>query len=207
MSRPLSVASVIEKNKVVSDTPFLILLDIKVVNPNTLELVETVRVVQNNENLTFNGNLYVQANFKLDITQSKDDEPSITLAMQDQTLAITERVEAYAGGTGFEVTMYVVNADRLDQPPEISETFKVKQTSAANYVVSFTLGSENLLGLRFPPTNQFRDRCRWRYKSVKCGYAGAMASCDYTYDGSNGCEVHANTLNYGGFRGLRPLNL
>jgi len=207
LSRPLTVASVIEKNKVVSDTAFLVLLDISVIDPNTAALIEKVYIAQNDENVVFNGNVYAQANFNINFTQNKDEEPTVSLAIQDQTGVIAAKMDAYAGGAGFGVTMTIVNSARLDEPPEMQETFTVTGASVSNYVATFVLGSESLLGLRWPPTNQFRDRCRYRYKSGKCAYTGSMPSCDYTYDGANGCKAHGNELNYGGFRGLRPLNI
>jgi phage-related protein len=71
-----------------------------------------------------------------------------------------------------------------------------------NYSIEFTLGAENPLALRFPYRQQFRNRCEWVYKGNECRYAGGLPSCDLTLDGDNGCRVHNNTYNFGGFFGL-----
>lgn len=32
--------------------------------------------------------------------------------------------------------------------------------------------------------------CAWKYKSAQCSYAGALPTCDLTFDGINGCLAH-----------------
>jgi phage-related protein len=120
---------------------------------------------------------------------------------------ISERIDAYSGGANFTVTLTIANSARLDQAPELQEEFRVNSITHKNYVITAMLGSENLLAMRYPPTTQFQDRCRFRYKGPRCKYAGAMSSCDYTRSGDNGCEAHNNVVNFGGFSGLRPLNI
>lgn len=48
-------------------------------------------------------------------------------------------------------------------------------------------------------------KCTKRYKDAtpgECGYSGSLESCDYTYDGANGCRIHFSEedakKNYGG---------
>lgn len=207
MARPLSVASVIDKNKVVSNNAWLILLDIKVIDPNTLGLVETLRVAKNNEAVVFNGQTYQPANFDFQFRVSQNDEPSFTLTAQDQTRFITSRIDQWGGGTSFKVILTIVNSARLDQPPELREEFSVLNSSTANYVVNCTLGAENMLTMRFPRSMQFQQRCRWRFKDSRCAYTGAAPTCDYTLDGENGCAAKNNNINFGGFPGLRRLNV
>jgi len=40
------------------------------------------------------------------------------------------------------------------------------------------------------------------YKSIWCGYTGALTNCDGTYNGANGCQVHNNAGRFGAFPGI-----
>jgi phage-related protein len=183
---------------------FIELLDVKVTDENGT-LVETLRFCKNNENLTYQGETYVAANFELKITNNTNEEPRISLDAKDVTGILRQSMEQYGGGVGFPVTFTVVNTAKLDDPPEMVETFDVKAAKADGYNVSFQLGVENPLSLAFPIGKQFRDRCRHKYKGARCKYAGALGSCDYSYAGANGCIAHQNEANFGGFRGLKNL--
>lgn len=202
MSKSLSVASVIEKNRLSSDTPWLICLDIDVVDPDTLATVETLHVVRNTEAITFNGFEYTPASFDIELKEEAGTQQTVSLAMNDYTLAVQERMQKYAGGVGFGVAIMVVNADQLDAPPEIVENFEVVGSSSANYVCSFTLGAENNITKAFPRRRQTKDYCQWRYKGDDCGYTGSMPTCDLSLNGSNGCKAHQNVVHFGAFPGI-----
>jgi phage-related protein len=129
----------------------------------------------------------------------------MTLAAQDQTQLLAQFVEAYDGLVGSDVTLYVVNSGALSSPPEIEETFKVVGASVQTYVVTINLGVESATSARFPPFRQFKERCVWKYKGVRCKYAGVLETCDYTRSGANGCVAHDNEINFGGFPGINDL--
>jgi len=202
MTKSLSVASVVEKNRLSSDTPWLICLDIDVVDPDTLATVETLHIVRNTEAINFNGREYTPANFDIELKEEAGTQQSITLAIRDYTLTVQQRMQKYAGGVGFGVAIMVVNADALDAPPEIVENFEVTAASSANYVCTFTLGAENNLSKTFPRRRQMKDYCQWRYKSEECGYTGSMPSCDLSLNGANGCKAHQNVVHFGAFPGI-----
>lgn len=199
MSKTISVASAIEKSRLESDTPFLVCLDIAVIDPATRTLVETLRVTRNDEDIIYRGNTYIALNFDLSIKHEAGAQPTVTLSIHDLSRAVQARMQAYGGGVGFRVAVFIINAAQLEEPPEAVEHFEVMAASAANYTVSWTLGVENMVMIRFPRRLQMRGRCGWRYKSRECGYKGSSPSCDLTLHGANGCERHANVKNYGGF--------
>lgn len=207
MARHLSAASAIDRSRLSSSTAWLILLKLEIADPNTRQTVETVHLVANDEDITFDGNLYTAANFVINIDQGQNQAPSVTLVAQDQTGMIERKIEDYAGGVMSQVVMMVVNSDRLDHEPEIENTFDVVSSSAKDGVVSFELGSENPLTIQFPKHTQMKDRCSWRYKGYGCEYAGPMGSCDYTLDGPNGCRAHDNVERFRGLPGLVRMNI
>lgn len=202
MSKSLSVASVIEKNRLSSDTPFLLCLDIAIIDPGTAALIETLRVVHNTEPLAFNGFEYTAANFDIELKEEAGTQSSIILSIRDYTRAVQQRMQLYGGGVGFTVTVMVVNSGALQQPPEIIEHFVVTGSSSSSYVCSFTLGAENGLTKAFPRRRQAKDFCQWRYKDENCRYSGTLGSCDLSLKGANGCLVHDNVFRFGAFPGI-----
>lgn len=202
MPTSLSVATVIEKNRLASNTPFLICLDIDVIDPASGNLVETIHIVRNTEPVDFNGHRYEAANFDIELKQESGTQTSIRLAIKDYSRAVQQRMQAFGGGVGFAVAVMIVNADALSQPPEMTEYFDVIGAESANYVCTFTLGAENAIAKTFPRRRQARDYCQWRYKSEECGYTGSLPSCDLSLKGVNGCVVHQNVIHFGAFPGI-----
>lgn len=202
----LSVATVIEKNKIASDVAFVPCVEIDVRDPVTGNVVETLRLVRNSEDLEYNGHTYAASAFDFNIVEESGAQPDIQVVFKDYSRAVQARMQAYGGGVGFTVRLMVVNAGNLSQPPEGMETFEVVGATAKNYIVTFRLGAENPLTKRFPRRTQTRDRCRWVYKGPECGYTGSLGSCDYSLQGPNGCAAHNNTERFGGFPGIKTLS-
>lgn len=203
-AKHLNLSTVVDKNKIESDKAFIILfvLDVKDAAGAT---VTTLRFAKNSENVIFMGNTYQAANFELDMKVETGKEPQITLSAQDQTQTLSAYIEQYDGLIKSEATMLVVHEEALDGPPEMEEQFLIVDTSVNKYVVSITLGIETAVAQRFPNYRQFRNRCAWKYKGIRCKYSGGMATCDYTRDGPNGCIAHGNEVNFGGWPGLNDL--
>ena len=204
MAAHLSVATVIEKDRIHSDVAFVVGLEIDVIDPEGGSLVETVRLVCNNENITYQGEVYIASNFDFEITQEAGSKAQMSVTANDFSRAIQARMQQYRGGIGFKVRLLVINSGNLSQLPEMKEEFTVIGASAKDYIISFKLGAENPLARRFPFRMQFKDRCQWTYKGTHCGYAGPLTTCDFTLQGDNGCAVHGNTERFGGFPGIKP---
>lgn len=199
-----SIATALDKGKLASAVTYTALLEIDVLDVTTREVVETVRYVHNNENYTFKGNLYIAMPFDFSVSRTKNELPQITLTVRDITQDLQARLQEYDGGVDFPVRLFIVSSADASAA-EIEETFTIQaaRSRSETYEIEFDLGTENPLSLRFPVRLQFRNRCFWRYKGTECGYAGPMASCDFTLDGANGCAAHNNTARFGGFPGIR----
>lgn len=207
MSKSLSVASMIEKNRLSSEVAFLVALNIDVINPVDGTLVSTGRYVRNAEAVTINGFDYVPASFDIELKAESGTQQSIRLTFNDYTRVVQQQMQLYGGGVGFQVTVGIVNSAMLDSPPEVVEFFEVIAAESSAYVVSFTLGAENVITKAFPRRRQTRDFCQSRYKSVECGYSGDMATCDLTLRGTNGCAAHGNAIRFGAFPGINTQNV
>ncbi len=70
-------------------------------------------------------------------------------------------------------------------------------------VVEFELAAAfDLAGVRAPKRQCVANICQWKYKSVQCGYTGALATCDKTLDA---CKAHFGStaeLPFGSFPGI-----
>lgn len=199
----LSVATALEKNRLDSDVPLLVAIDIEVVDPVTAVVSEVLYLVLNSEEITFNGNVYQPAKFDINFGKEAGAQVGVNLNINDFSGAIQARMEEYGGGIGFNVTMYIINAGALSQAPEVVEYFQVIGANAKDYKCHFQLGAENEANKTFPRRRQTKDFCQWRYKDTEtCRYAGVLTSCDLSLQGPNGCAVHENTINFGAHPGL-----
>lgn len=204
MARHLSLATVVDKNRVASLNAFITLIEVEIRDIELNAVVETLRFAHNNEDLDYRGNTYTRASFGFTVNDSSEGVKEAKITVQDQSQEILARMEAYAGGVGFRVRLMVVNTGNLSQPPEIDELIYVMSSSAKNYVAEFVLGADNPLGQRFPRRLQWRNRCAWLYRGKECGYTGGLPTCDYSLQGANGCAAHSNTPRFGGFPGIIP---
>lgn len=205
MANRLSVASVIEKNKISSDVAYIALLDIEVPDPVTGDVLETLRYANNTEDVVRKGVTYRAVQFSLELNSSSGQTPQINLGFFDYTQEVLSKMKQFAGGVGFNANIQIISSDNFDGDAEVTEYFEVIAASAANYQVSFTLGAENALTKQFPKRIQRRDFCPWIYKDGNtCRYAGSMTVCDHTLEGRLGCRAHQNVVNFGGRPNLVP---
>jgi hypothetical protein len=213
MANNLTVASVIDKNRISSDVAWVILLDIFITDPNTRMVTEVLRIARNDENVVFgqdgegNSITYLAANFDINIDHKQGSTPTVSISARDQIGYIRSRMEAMAGGILSEVQMTVANSSRLDKPAEVQERFQIITATVKDDIVTFQLGAENPLSVQFPKHRQWQDRCAWRFRGYGCGYSGAAVSCDYTKGGPNGCTAKGNTINFRALPGLVRVNM
>jgi hypothetical protein len=205
MANKLSVAAIIEKNRISSDVAYLALLDIEVPDQTTGDILETLRYVNNTEDVVRNGLTYTAVQFSLELNSASGQTPQINLGFFDYTQEVLSRMQNYAGGVGFNANISIISSDNLDGEAEVTEYFEVIAASATNYQISFTLGAENALTKQFPKRIQRRDFCPWVYKDARtCRYSGNMTVCDHTLEGQLGCRAHQNVINFGGLPNLVP---
>ena len=223
--RNISLAGAIDKARLSSGHTYMMLLDIEVIDHFTGSSVEMLYIAngvpllgnpeENPTAVTWKGNDYQCAAFDVVIEEKAGDLPVVTLTANDVTGVMRERMNQYHGGVGFIATFYLVHtaafgatsSDPALMPipteAEVQETFLVTEASRQGTQITFKLGDRNELAKSFPRRRQLRDFCQWQYKGVQCKYAGGLGSCDRTLQGDNGCGVHVNTENFGGFPGLQ----
>jgi phage-related protein len=228
MSAPrksISIGAMIDKARLDSDDPLLLLCQIRVVNrfSNQVDqIISIVNVGQRPEGptnidldkptaggVTFRNVYYQPASFDVDIKESAGEVPDIRLSMQDLTGVVRSYMDRYQGGVGFQVRVMLVFDSILQRPPseqiaDYQEDFTVTGASVDDYSATLALGAQDLLATSFPRRLQISQYCQWSYKSANCGYTGSLPNCDRTLQGPNGCAAHGNALRFGGFPGIVP---
>jgi phage-related protein len=176
--------------------PWLVLLDI------AIEGEDTMYLVNNNEDVVFDGRTYIAFAFTVDQPKesSKGEIPSIQLQVANATRTLQTYVEQYQGGVGSSVTIRIVNAGCLAEDyAELTTVMQVLACRCTAQWVTFTLGAINPLNRKFPPDQYIAMHCRFTFKGYHCGYAGAATTCSRTLDN---CQLLGNSSRFGGFPGL-----
>ena len=188
----LSAISKAEKNKLSTDSCFLILLEIRLQN--------TVYICYNNENVTWKGQEYIAFPFEIgDITEDYTGEPNVSLKVSNVAQGLQWYVEDSGGGVGTEVILRVVNSLNLNGDADLEEFFTVTACKIDQEWVDFTLGNSYSARTRRPLDRYMKNHCPYKYKGIRCGYNGNMADCKHTLAS---CRSHGNSNRFGGFPGI-----
>lgn len=167
--RVFSEAAVLEKNRLASDTPFLIFLEI-----NNRE-IGVIRLVRNTENIMWQGSEW-QA-FPLDIETSGEDGktiPALNVKVSNCGGIIQTYLQQYNGLVDSEVRLMVALASNLENPsPEFALDFLIKSASYDESWVTFCLSASAELMNRFPAHRYINNFCPFRCGDLRCGYIGA----------------------------------
>lgn len=189
----LSAAAIIEKNKLSSDGVWLILLEL-----NIAGLTEPIRVVRNNEDITWNGYTWVAFPFQLGemAEDSQGQLPSLSLKISNVTGAIQQYIELSNGGVDSTAIIRVVHSKHLDlTTAEIEETFSVQSVTADANWINVNLGPDFTTQLRVPADRYLKDFCPFKFKGPECGYAGTDTACNKSLDA---CRAKGNSVRFGG---------
>ena len=175
-----SKIATLEKNKLSSDAPFLLLFDI-----SHEQLAENIRLVRNTEDVTWAGKTWTA--FPVDIEDYSEDGkslPALNMKIAAGQGLITTYLQKYGGLTDARVRIYIVHAKCLDvDKPEMELEFQITETAYDEQWITFTLGASPELANRFPAWKYLTDFCPFVCGDIRCGYAGNktcknnLASC------------------------------
>ena len=208
MPKTLPLALIVEKNKLNTDDPWLVFLDVVLPDESTLQ------IVNNTENVVWNSTTYVGLPFQLGVNKySQGSEiPSIELKVSNVARSIQAQIDGLHGLIGSTVTLHIVNTGHLTEDfSELDVTFSVIATSVDSEWVTFSLGAPNPIRQRFPLYYFLSNSCNWlpHFKGHECAYGkigspsegGTDTSCKGTLED---CEAKNNSQRFGGFKGLNP---
>jgi len=188
----LSAISKAEKNKLSTDSCFLILLEIRLQN--------TVYICYNNENVTWKGQEYIAFPFEIgEVTEDYTADPSVSLKVSNVAQGMQWYVEDSGGAVNTEVILRVVNSLNLNGDADLEEYFVVTACKIDQEWIDFTLGNGYSARTRRPLDRYMKNHCPFKYKGIRCGYNGNLTSCMHTL---TDCRMHNNSNRFGGFPGI-----
>jgi len=198
----LSQAAVIEKNKLISDNAWLILLEITI--PSSLTGSEPIilRLVRNTESIMWNGLEWTAFPFEIDPPrQSGNGElPNFTIKVSNVTRTIEGYLEQAGGGVGASVRIMVVMSQHLDiSTPELEEIFSVQSVNYDENWVSFILTGAVNLFKRVPLRRFLKNFCPFQYKGPECKSTSGYTSCNKSFAD---CKLRGNVSRFGGEPGI-----
>lgn len=194
----LTPAAIIAANEVNSETAWLLLLEI--ILPN--EPDEPIRVVQNNEDIQWNDQLWQAFPFKLaELKQdSKGTLSSLAVDVDNTTRDLEYYLQHGMGGANAKVILRCVLSTALeDTTPVFEEFFSVKHTVVTENHVRFTLGNAYSSQARRPYERFMKGHCPFKYKGIKCAATSSEPTCSHTY---GDCKARGNAKRFGGFTGI-----
>lgn len=190
------------------DSAFIWLFELPVPDdssPRTLRLCNQKRAVQ--WGTRSDGSPVTWDPFPFAVAPLREDSEG-TLEYYRVSLANISReigalVEAFDGFAGQRAKLRLVTTADLDSTTPLMELAGgVLSVSVGAEVVQMELGEPDLSRIKFPRNRCAAQSCGHTYRGARCGYIGALPSCDKSLDGPNGCQVHENEARWGGFRGI-----
>lgn len=203
MPLTISTEAVAEKNKMASNAPWLLLMEVVYTGE------PAIRLAWNTEAVTWDGAVWQPAQFRLgDQEESQDGTvPTVNLSIVDIERNLIPLIDEYGGGVGAEVTVRMVHSAHLaNNVPELEAEYEVISVQVGHdSSVQFTLGAENLSDRRSPPDMYLKLHCRYdEFKGDHCGYTGGAAECDRTFAR---CRELDNQTRFGGFPAIGRLGI
>lgn len=193
MPLPLSSIAIAEKNKLATDSVFLVAL--RIVIPGAAEVI---RLVNNSDDVTWQhpddtaAETWVAFPFEIsEITDASSGEvPRVDIRVSNVSRAMDQYLQEYDdhvktnGYAPVTVSICVINtkviADDPAAAPEVEHVFELKQPKCDAQWATFTLSASNPYMRRFPQNRILRNHCRYKFKDERCGYVGAETSCNHT---------------------------
>lgn len=197
MAHRLSTLAKIAKNDIASDTPFVVLLALKLKGDD-----ESIYICHNNEDVMWNGQLW-QA-FPFELGEVKEDGtgslPSIDLSVDNTGRALDYYLNQGDGGVQSTVILRVViPSDEVPGVAEIEEIFSVEDTTVTEQYIKFSLGNAYPASSRRPVGVYKKNACPYKYKGVECACTSELTDCDHTL---TACRARGNSKRFGGFAGI-----
>jgi lambda family phage minor tail protein L len=196
----LSAVAKAEKNKMNTDSVFIILIELDV----PLDGVDPIRICYNTEDITWNGVLW-QA-FPVEIGEITEDKsgsiPSFDIKVCNISQALTYYIEESNGANNGDLIIRVVNTKALDSTtPELEEEYRVTKVAVNEQWATMTVGTSYSPHSRRPLDRYIKNNCRYRtFKGVECGCTNAsFTDCDRTL---TSCRARGNSNRFGGFPGI-----
>lgn len=197
----MTLQTIKDLNDLGGDSVLLVALKI------TIPYTPIIYLVRNGEAVTFLGNEYQPFEFTIgEITSGKGETPQLQLQIDNTSRAIERYLIEYdtylklngIDGNGISCELYILNTNDLSQSV-LTEYFELVDFKANNKLATFTLGTTSLFNKQYPPRKMYANFCSFKFKDSRCGYVGAITTCNKTL---SDCRARNNSPRFGGFIGL-----
>lgn len=195
MPRTIPPVLTVEKNRLATENPWLMLLDISLSDGET-----EFYLVANTENIEFQGRTYtaVAIDVALPEESTQGRLPTLSLKVSNVSRVLQKYMESLNGAVGSTVLMHFVNAGYLAEDySDLDMEWTLLSASCKGDWITFTLGGANPLNRRCPLYRYIALHCKWQPNSAECGLTGI--TCARTLDA---CRAHGNSRRFGGYPGL-----
>jgi len=193
--RTLSTAALIEKNKLSTDSAWLILLEVTIG-------ATTLKLVANNEDILWNGDTWQAFPFELDTVgeTGKGEIPAVVVKVSNVTGEVQNLLEANGGANGVPVVIRVINTEATTTTAELELSFVVESSTYDEQWLTFRLTGANCLTRRVPRRRYLKNFCPFVYGGIECGVSAVTMAiyptCNRT---SANCTKRGNSTRFGGF--------
>jgi len=206
MSLSLNSLAIEEKNKLSTDSVFLVALKIDIPG-----LADPVRVINNSENFIWKGETWIAFPFTIDelSDQAGKEIPTVTISLSNVNRVMEiylEQYDTYIKTNGFSpitVEISVINTAVIavngNADAEVTHYFQLRQPKTNSKTATFILSADNPFMRRFPQNRILKNHCRFIFKDVRCQYSGVETSCSKTL---TRCRELNNSLHFGGAPGV-----
>lgn len=209
MPRILSSTAIAEKNKLASGVVWLLMLEITIPGVS-----EPVRVVANNEDVTWRGYTWQKFRFEMEPVgeESKGEVPQLEIRVSNVNRLIEvylQNYDSYCKTNGISpitLNIYVVLSNNLgNTTPEAEYLYDLKKPKADEMWATFVLGATNTFNRRYPVARLQKNTCQYRKynypagNSSLCGASSAYTTCDRTL---SACRTRNNSIRFGGSPGV-----
>ena len=175
-----------------------------------------VRIVDNNEDITWAGVLYQKFSFIIaEIGEnSKGEVPRVDVRISNANQLMDYYVNRYDyyckvnGFTPINVSIMVINSGNLSNPkPETRHEFELQQPKLDTDWATFTLGAASPYRKREPAGRILKNQCQHAggFRGLECGYNGCPGDPQNIATTCNGtlarCRDYYNSTRFGGFPG------
>jgi phage-related protein len=196
----LTLSSIVidQKNDLGSTEAILVAIDLAIPS-----ITEPIRLVRNNENITWRGSEYQAFPFSIDeISETATNEvPSVAITLANASRAIEKYIVEYDiwlkenAHQPIVVTIHVLStADLANTSSILSSTFEISSFSSNAESVTFNLTQKNLYIKAFPP-HKITRKCHFKFGSTECGVITG-GTCNKTLAN---CRSHNNSVRFGGY--------
>ena len=194
----LPSALIAEKNKLYTSGAFLELLEIQL-----SEASQTLRVINNNEDITWNSQIWSRFFFEAgDISESEEGENhTLEIRVDNVERTVQSFIESATDGLVGDTVVYrLIHSDNLSLAAAITASFTILSIECTEQWCTFTLGLENFFLKRYPLHTYSRNFCRYEvFKGSECLYAGADLVCDRKF---TTCIGFGHEARFGGQPGI-----